>query len=73
VTEWKNMDSAPCDGTEFIAMTTWRSGRKSVEIYKWEGAPNYWHCPERGVCIRPDYQDKYVWIDLPVTTQESET
>jgi len=63
--EWKTMESAPKDGTRFAATRTWPSGKVDVDVYEWEGAPNYWHCRERGVCIRPEYQAEYLWSPLP--------
>lgn len=63
---WRGMDTAPTDGTEFIAAERWeRTGKVRVRVYKYDGHPNYWHCREDGVCIRPEYQSRYVWTPVP--------
>lgn len=62
--EWQSMDNAPTDGTPFVALEI-RGGEIHVRVYKYEGHPNYWHCKREGVCIRPQYQGRFVWINLP--------
>lgn len=64
--QWQPMDTAPKDGTEFVAIER-REGALGLyaRVYKYEGHPNYWHSKREGVCIRPDYQDRYVWAALP--------
>lgn len=64
-TVWQTMDSAPQDGTEFLAISCYESGRTSAAVYKWEGPPNYWHARREGVCIRPEYQERFHWVPLP--------
>lgn len=36
-----------------------------------EGAPNYWHDKDHGVCIRPDYQQNHQWCSLPPEPPQS--
>lgn len=63
---WRSMESAPTDGTPFVALERWKhSGAVYARVYKYEGHPNYWHSRREGVCIRPDYQGQYVWAPLP--------
>ena len=65
-TVWQSMDIAPTDGTPFVALEI-NEGSKEVyaRVYRYVGHPNYWHCKRHGVCIRPQYQDRFVWAHLP--------
>ncbi|TIR87382.1 MAG: hypothetical protein E5X05_01420 [Mesorhizobium sp.] len=71
--EWQTMDSAPKDGSWFAAMRRWPSGTVDVHVYQWEGAPNFWIERDRNVCIRPDYQDRYLWAPLPAASPSALT
>lgn len=73
MSEWKKMDFAPRDGTAFLAVDISRYPViEWANIYKWEGHPNYWNCRRHGICIRPEYQDRYRWVPLPVIETLSE-
>ncbi|TDW20513.1 hypothetical protein EV128_125143 [Rhizobium azibense] len=70
---WQTMDTAPQDGARFVAVEI--NSRHEIEyarVYKWEGPPNYWHCRREGVCIRPDYQERYRWMPLPALVASTE-
>lgn len=72
LTMWRSMDSAPINGTPFVALERWKEGSKArARVYKYTGHPNYWHCQREGVCIRPSYQDQYVWAPLPSDNSSS--
>lgn len=66
---WRSMDSAPKDGTQFIAGRYWPSGNFDVARYRWEGPPNFWNSVGGCTCIRPEYQDGYLWMPLPAAPQ----
>lgn len=68
VAGWQSMDSAPTDGSEFVAGRRYApDGEFVVHTYKWVGEPNYWSSKRNGVCIRPQYQDDFVWCPLPAS------
>jgi hypothetical protein len=70
---WRTMDSAPVDGSPFVAVDISRYPvLEHVHVYKWDGPPNYWHCRRLGICIRPDYQDRYRWASLPALATATE-
>lgn len=62
---WLSMESAPKDGSEFVAGRRWPSGNVSIGIYRWVGPPNYWLEKQGSTCIQPKFQDPYKWIALP--------
>jgi hypothetical protein len=61
---WRTMESAPKDGTPFVAIRRWPT-RIECQVYRWVGHPNYWHCKDAGICIRPEYQEQHLWCPLP--------
>lgn len=69
--EWCTMDSAPTDGSTFVAVNISRE-IDTATVYRWVGPPNYWHSKSYGICIRPDYQDLFRWVHLPSHSEGGE-
>jgi len=73
VAGWQSMDTAPKDGSEFAAGRRYSpDGEFVVHTYRWVGPPNYWNSKRNGVCIRPSYQDDYMWCPLPAAPAKQE-
>jgi hypothetical protein len=60
------MDTAPKDGSQFLAIEVWYGGMHA-RIYRWVGEPNCWLALNGQVCIRPEDQQRFHWISLPAT------
>lgn len=58
---WRTMDSAPKDGTKFIAIGKWGHPR----CFEWSEPENYWRSSDGQEAIRREYQDDYLWTTLP--------
>ena len=65
VGEWRSdWENAPKDKT-IIAVGRYGDEWGGPNEYVYAGPPNHWSCKFHGVCIRPDYWDRYVFIVKP--------
>ena len=69
---WKSMDSAPTDGSEFVAFKRYPGGRSDCRVYRWVSEPCYWVDDRRETCIRHSYQDDYRWAPSPSPIDKGE-